>query len=114
MLMPDFSGFNPPPAGSGDSPALDVHYLVAQHADVLDRGLDPVARQAVATRWHQARQRLPLPPSSGSIDQAVPAGVPVMMTMPGRSVKLDEKKWMSSAQVQIISRRCCSIAADRR
>ena len=29
---------------------------------------------------------LPLPPSSASIDQDVPAGVPVMITMPGRSV----------------------------
>ena len=45
---------------------------------------------------------MPLPPSSLSADQAVPAGVPVMMTMPGLSVKLREKKWMSSAQLQIM------------
>ena len=37
-----------------------------------------------------------------SADQAVPDGVPVMMTMPGFKVKLREKKWMSSAQVQIM------------
>jgi hypothetical protein len=33
-----------------------------------------------------------VPPSSRSDDQAVPAGVPVMITMPGFSVKLVEKK----------------------
>ena len=43
------------------------------------------------------------PPKLGSFDQAVPAGVPVRITIPGLRVKLIEKKWINSAQVQIMS-----------
>ena len=114
----------------GSAPALldfsgELH-RVAQHADLLDLAFDDIARQAVARRGHEARLGHALAASSLSADQAVPAGVPVMMTMPGLSVKLREKKWISSAQVQImfavlldcrsspLIRDCSLSSADRR
>ena len=67
-------------------------HRVAQHADLLDLAFDHVARQTVTRRRHQARLVHALAAELLSADQAVPAGVPVMMTMPGLSVKLREKK----------------------
>jgi len=66
---------------------------IAQYPNALDpriqRRRPAGSRRVAATRpgWW-----MPLPPNSLSADQAVPAGVPVMMTMPGLRVKLREKK----------------------
>ena len=68
----------------------------------MDFTFDLVAWKAIAGRGDNA---LLWPPPTAELvidDHAVPAGVPVMIIIPGFSVKFIEKKWIRSAQVQIM------------